>query len=283
MNDSFDAGWLALREVHDARARSEALANALIATLPARPKLLDLGAGSGSLFRWLAPRIWRAQAWTLFDADAELIEVAFDVIGMWAEDLGLRVTTPGRAMLVHAPGGAWRIEAVIGDLADIARLPLFGHHAVVNSALCDLVSKPWIEQLAGRLAVPFYAALMVDGRAQYLPPNPLDRVVHHAFRRDQRRDKGFGPALGHRAPAVLHAAFARRRFRVQTAISDWRIGREETAMLTAMLEGDTDAALRADPVRATRIEQWVLRRTSQARRRQLSLRLGHRDLLAVPR
>jgi hypothetical protein len=283
VSDSFDAGWLALREPHDARARSGALARALIATLPARPKLLDLGAGSGSLFRWLAPRIYRAQAWTLFDADPELIDTAFDVIAMWAEALGLRVTTPGRAMLVHAPGGAWRIEAVIGDLADIDRLPLFGHHAVVNSALCDLVSKPWIEALAGRLAVPFYAALMVDGRAQYLPPDPRDRAVHHAFRRDQRRDKGFGPALGHRAPAALQAAFLRQGFRVLTAPSDWRVGRNDRPMLTAMLEGDADAALRANPVHGDLVEAWVRRRMRQARIGKLALRLGHRDLLAIPR
>jgi SAM-dependent methyltransferase len=283
MSDIFDAGWLALREPHDARARSDALASALITTLPARPKLLDLGAGSGSLFRWLAPRIYRAQSWTLFDADPALIEAAFEVIAMWAEALGLRVTAPRRAMLVHAPGGAWRIEAVIGDLADIERLPLFGHHAVVNSALCDLVSKPWIEHLAGRLAVPFYAALMVDGRAQYLPPHPADRLMRQAFRRDQGRDKGLGPALGPRAPAVVQAAFARRRFRVMTAPSDWRIGRNDPAMLEAMLRGDMDAALRTERARFPRLLDWQAARVRQTIRRRLSLRLGHRDLLAVPR
>ena len=58
MSEEFDLDWLDLREPHDAAARSEALAEALIARLPARPRLMDLGAGTGSLFRWLAPRIF---------------------------------------------------------------------------------------------------------------------------------------------------------------------------------------------------------------------------------
>ncbi len=60
MSDAFDAAWLALREPFDAAARSRALAEALIAHLPARPRLLDLGCGTGSLFRWLAPMHRRA-------------------------------------------------------------------------------------------------------------------------------------------------------------------------------------------------------------------------------
>ena len=57
MSESFDATWLALREPADAFARDPALAERLVSLLPKRPHLLDLGAGTGSLFRWLAPMI----------------------------------------------------------------------------------------------------------------------------------------------------------------------------------------------------------------------------------
>lgn len=282
MSEGFDAGWLALREGYDARARSAALAAALLDALPARPRLLDLGAGAGSLFRWLAPRIWRAQAWTLFDADRDLLDAAFETIARWAEVLGLRVTRPGRAMLVHAPGGAWRVEARCGDLADIGVLPLAGHDAVVNSALCDLVSRRWVETLAPRLRTPFYAALLVDGRVRWRPALPTDRAVASAFRRDQARDKGFGPALGHRAPRVLGEVLAAHGFHVRTAPSDWQIGRGEHAMLAAMLHGDADAACNADPRGIPRHAAWRQARLRLAGQGRLSLWLGHRDLLAIP-
>ena len=126
MSEEFDLSWLDLREPFDAFARSEALAAALLARLPARPRLIDLGAGTGSLLRWLAPRIGRAQAWTLVDSSAAMAEAAFDTIADRAELMGFPVTAPNkRTLLVHAPGGAWRIEALIADLAESpANLPL---------------------------------------------------------------------------------------------------------------------------------------------------------------
>src|SRR5918997_71386 len=150
--EGFDPGWLALREPFDALARSEALAARLVARLPARPRLIDLGAGTGSLLRWLAPRIGRAQAWTLVDADRAMVEEAFAVIAERADGIGLRATFPSRkTLLVHAPGGAWRVEGLVADLAEAPRnLPALAQaDAVLSSALCDLVSEAWLAGPAG--------------------------------------------------------------------------------------------------------------------------------------
>lgn len=283
MTEIFDATWLDLREPFDHAARSAALADALVARLPARPKLLDLGAGSGSLFRWLAPRIGRAQVWTLLDADPAMIDAAFDRIADWAEFHDWPITTPGRAMLLHTPQGAWRIEAIVADLAAVSTLPVAKHDAVVNTALCDLVSRTWIETLVPRLKVPFYAALMVDGRASWAPVHSLDRAVAAAFKRDQGRDKGFGPALGPKAPAAMADVFRDAGWQVATATTDWRIGPAELGMLRAVIDGDAGAALLADPRRAAAFDDWRDDRLRQASRGKLRLTLGHRDLLALPR
>lgn len=283
MIEIFDANWLDLREPFDHAARSTRLADTLVARLPARPKLLDLGAGSGSLFRWLAPRIGRAQVWTLLDADPAMIDAAFDRIADWAELNDWPVTTPGRAMLLHTPRGAWRIEAIVADLAAVSTLPVAKHDAVVNTALCDLVSRGWIETLVPRLKVPFYAALMVDGRASWAPAHPLDRAVAAAFRRDQGRDKGLGPALGRHAPAAMIDVFKAAGWQVATATSDWRIGSADTAMLRAVIDGDAGAALLANSRRAAAFDDWRDDRLHHALRGKLRLTLGHRDLLAFPR
>ena len=65
MAESFDGDWLDLREPFDAKARDPGLAAILAGALPPRPRILDLGAGTGSLLRWLGHFIGRAQAWTL--------------------------------------------------------------------------------------------------------------------------------------------------------------------------------------------------------------------------
>lgn len=282
--EGFDADWLALREAWDALARAPRLARALGEALPARPRILDLGAGSGSLFRWLAPRLGRAQAWTLVDADQALMDAAFTAIADWAEAHGLTVTWLGnRTVLVHTPRGAWRVEGLIADLAEApGDLPLGRADAVVSTALCDLVSARWVEAMAAALRVPFYAALCVDGRGRFLPPHPADAVVHAGFRRDQARDKGMGRALGPAAPAAIARAFAARGFRVTSAASDWAIPGAADLMAAELARGHADAALAQDRRRAARIEAWLAARLAQARRRRLSVRVGHRDVLALP-
>lgn len=284
MSETFSADWLSLREPFDRAARSPRLADALAAVLPARPRLIDLGAGTGSLFRWLAPRLARPQAWTLVDADTDLLDEAFLRIATWAEAQGYRVTTPGRAMLVHTPHGAWRVEALARDFAaNPERLPLREHDAVVCSALLDLVSARWLEALAGALRAPFAAFLSVEGHDVWLPRDADDRLVAQGFTRDMGRDKGFGPALGPRAPAHARRLFAARGFRVLSAPSDWVVPRVGHTMLTAMVTGHAAAAAAALPAFADRIDAWRERRLAQIGRGRLALRIGHRDLLALPR
>jgi SAM-dependent methyltransferase len=286
VSEDFALDWLDLREPHDAAARSEALAEALIAKLPARPRLLDLGAGTGSLFRWLAPRIGRAQAWTLVDQNKEMTEAAFDTIADRAEQVGLKVTFPNRrTLLVHAPGGAWRVEALIADLAHApGNLPLHNADAVVCSALCDLVSAPWVERLAAAMRVPFYACLNVDGRDRFLPPVPGDALVARGFGRDQGRDKGFGGrALGPKAVAEIARAFGARGYSVQSAASDWVLrGGSATALMSELVFGHAEAALAQDIRARAQIAAWRERRLQQSSLGRLQARVGHRDVLALP-
>ncbi|WP_424139335.1 class I SAM-dependent methyltransferase [Roseomonas chloroacetimidivorans] len=285
MTESFDADWLELREPHDARARHLGLAQHLSAALPARPRLLDLGAGTGSLFRWLAPLLNRPQAWTLVDADVSLIEFAFDTIADRAVAVGFEVSAPNkRTLLVHTPSGAWRVEGLVLDLADAPRgLPLDRADGVVCTALCDLVSRPWISRLAAGLRLPFYSALNVASDARFLPPHPADGIVARGFRRDQGRDKGFGgPALGLDATRAMAAGFRARGFRVTTAPSPWRIGPADTRMLTDLARGHAQAALGHAPGHGPAIHGWVAARAAQARRGRLRAMVGHSDLLAIP-
>jgi SAM-dependent methyltransferase len=288
MAEGFDGDWLDLREPFDAAARDGGLAGRLSATLPARPRLLDLGAGTGALTRWLGHYIGRPQAWTLVDADAALIERAFATIAERAEAVGWPVTWPGRkTLLVHSPRGAWRVEGLIADLAAApANLPLGGVDAVVCTALCDLVSRDWVERMAAAVSargLPFYAALNVTGRERFAPPRPGDALVARGFARDQRRDKGFGgAALGAAAPAAIGAAFARHGYEVLRAASDWVVPRGATEMAVALSDGHAEAAMRQERRAAPRIARWMLARAGDARAGRLSVRVGHADLLCLP-
>jgi len=288
--ESFDGDWLALREPFDAAARNPGLAQALMEHLDAkgRPRFLDLGAGTGSLTRWLGHFVGRAHAWVLADADPELMSRAFDTMMDSAETIGWRATWPQRkVLLLHPPEGAWRIEGILTNLAEAPEgLPLEDVDAVTCSALCDLVSEAWLTRLAAGLAqrkLPFYAALNVSGREWFSPPFPGDALVARGFARDQFRDKGFGGmALGARAPDVIAQAFAVHGYTVHRAPSDCVISRRDPDMAMALADGHARAAMKKERKARAKILDWLIDRRAQAGLQRLSVRVGHTDILCLP-
>lgn len=290
MVEQFDGDWLALREPFDARARNQDIARALMEHLDAkgRPRFLDLGAGTGSLTRWLGHFVGRAHAWVLADADAELMSRAFDTMLDAADEIGWRATWPQRkVLLLHPPGGAWRIEGILINLAAAPDgLPLENVDAVTCSALCDLVSEAWVVRLAAALArrkLPFYAALNVSGRDRFMPPCPGDALVARGFARDQRRAKGFGGmALGVTATETIARVFAGHGYRVLRGASPWVIPRQAREMVMDLALGHAEAALRQERRGSAQIRAWAETRADQADWGLLSARVEHRDILCLP-
>jgi hypothetical protein len=284
----FAADWLALRERLDGAARSRTLALILADCLPKRPRLLDLGAGAGSLFRFLAPILGRPQSWIFADADQTLLQAGLDRTAEWAVRQGFaagfsRGMRPP-VLTLRTPHGPWRIETLPVDLAKAPRgLPLPNVDAVVCSALLDLASRQWMERLFARLHKPFYASLTVDGRDAWFPRHPADLALRRAFKRDQNRDKGLGLALGAEAAQTALRLLATMGFQTHEATSDWRIARGEVSLGTLFAGMTARAASQAEPARRGRFEAWARARASQAIGGKLAIRIGHRDLLALPR
>ncbi|MBS7811090.1 class I SAM-dependent methyltransferase [Roseococcus pinisoli] len=290
MAEEFSGDWLDLREPFDADARDTDLVEILMQHLDekARPRLLDLGAGTGSLTRWLGHFVARPHSWILADADAELMSRAFDTLMDAAEEMGWKATWPQKkALLLHSPEGAWRIEGILTNLADAPEgLPLDRVDVVTCSALCDLVSEAWLVRMAAALArrrLPFYAALNVSGRERFSPPLAGDALVARGFLRDQRRDKGFGGiALGPDAPAVIARVFAAQGYEVRRAPSPWIVPRQARDMAHELALGHAEAALRHEKRSTAQIRDWADIRAAQADDGRLAVRIEHQDLLCLP-
>jgi hypothetical protein len=259
----------------------------LAGRLPEEPRLLDLGAGTGSLFRFAAPIIARPQSWIFADADSFLLGRGLERTVEWARGRGFAARradgSTGPALTLNAPSGPWRIETLVTDLAQAPRgLPLSLVDAVVCSALLDLTSRAWMERLFGGLALPFYAGMNVDGQDAWLPRHPADLAVRTAFRGDQRRDKGLGPALGNLAVDTAMQLLGSGGFETCVARSDWQISRGDAALAGTLVEMTAQPARRAMPAQAAKFTRWATARSRQAQASRLSIRIGHRDLLAFP-
>ena len=90
----FSAEWLALREPVDHRSRNLALQTQVIQFLgqikaidPDSIHITDLGSGTGSNLRALAPHFGLKQSWTLVDYDADLLRSARASLIAWADSV----------------------------------------------------------------------------------------------------------------------------------------------------------------------------------------------------
>ncbi|MFF7241947.1 class I SAM-dependent methyltransferase [Streptomyces collinus] len=263
--------WLQLREPADAAARAADLLDALrdrLAALPDRECGLvvhDLGCGTGSMGRWLAPRLDGAQHWVLHDRDPYLLHFA-------------AVASPRSA----ADGSRVSVETRRGDVARLTSDALAGASLVTASALLDVLTREEIDALAAACAgagCPALLTLSVAGQVELAPADPLDAELAEAFNAHQRRTGLLGPD----AVTVACEAFTERGMTVRLHPSPWRLGPEHAALTAQWLRGWVGAAVEQRPELRERAERYLAERLAACEAGELEVVVQHSDLLALPR
>jgi hypothetical protein len=263
--------WLALREPADAAARARDLA-AHVARRPppARGWLIhDLGGGTGAMGRWLAPLLPGPQHWVIHDRDGALLELA-------AAD------PPGTA----ADETAVTVETRRSDIIRLDPRDLAGATLITASALLDMLTARELTELVTLChspGCPVLFALSVRGRIELAPAEPLDVRVTTAFNAHQRRETERGPLLGPDAVAFAAEAFARRGAEVLVRDSPWHLGPQHRELATEWLNGWVAAAREQESALAPQTDGYVRRRLRQLAAGEITVSVGHADLLALPR
>ncbi|MEU1306897.1 class I SAM-dependent methyltransferase [Streptomyces shenzhenensis] len=263
--------WLELREPADAAARALDLLDPLrirLANLPGRADGLvvhDLGCGTGSMGRWLAPRLDGAQHWILHDRDPYLLHFA-------------AVGSPRAA----ADGSRVSVETRRGDVARLTPDALAGASLVTASALLDVLTHEEVATLAATCVAagcPALLTLSVAGRVQLTPADPLDADITEAFNAHQRRTGLLGPD----AVTATCEAFTDRGATVKLQPSPWRLGPEEAALTAQWLRGWVGAAVEQRPELAQRADRYLEDRLAACAAGELHVVVHHTDLLALVR
>lgn len=273
----FDPAWLDLREPVDHRSRNEDLARALARRYGRRASIsvIDLGCGTGSNLRATAPLLGAEQHWTLVDNDADLLEVAVARLGSWATS----AERNGSRLLLSKDGKRIAVRFTCADLArDLDRVLEPGADLYTASALFDLVSDDFIVSLAAEVArrkAAFFTVLTYNGLQRWSPKHEADATLALAFRTHQMRDKGFGPAAGPIAPALLWAAFDEAGYAVSEGDSGWRLQAGDETLIETLAAGFAAAVRETRLVPEEKVADWL----SVPRTGAL---VGHTDTLAVP-
>jgi hypothetical protein len=271
----FSIDWLDLREGADSRARDDQLLGQARHWLDTDVKpvsdktVVDLGSGTGSTLRAFSAGLASSPEkglvnWRLVDQDAVLLAEAS-----------------------RRHGDSQLLKTFEIDLANISALPLEGANLITASALFDLVSAEFIDRLVSELQnncqqhpIGFYAALNYDGRTSWTPTHSLDEAVLDAFNRDQKRDKGFGQALGPDACAYMDQKLKGAGFKVFAASSPWELDGSDGDMVNALISGIGEALARDPALDATALEDWIQFRKAHSATGTCTV--GHIDLLALP-
>jgi hypothetical protein len=276
----FSPEWLALREPADHRARNPAILAALKAAFADRGSVtvVDLGCGTGSNLRATASHLPRRQRWRLVDHDAALLVAARQLLIAWADSAepsgdGLTLVKGRRQLTVSFA------EADLASGPEAA--PAGSPDLVTAAALFDLVSVPWIERFAGRLAQEkaiFYTALTYNGVETWRPAHENDAAILAAFHAHQRRDKGFGPSAGTSATDALTGALTAHGYEVKTGSSPWTLAAQDQALIRDLTASVAQAVRETGQVAEERISAWLNAHLAGG-----SCTIGHTDLLAMPR
>lgn len=263
----FSPEWLSLREPADHSSINAQVRAAAVRVFAGREsiRVVDLGCGTGSNLRSLAPALGPRQRWTLIDYDRRLLDVA-------------------KAREKEAACGAHvQIDYRQEDLSGGAFAALIeGADLVTASALFDLVSVAIIDRLVADIAAQrsaFYTVLTYDGIAAFLPEHPADQIMRETFNRHQQTDKGFGPAAGPAATDALDAAFLRHGYTIRRGKSPWVLDGACSALRRELDLGWAAAVRETGLVSDITIDDWLTHRTASASAVTI---IGHEDLLALP-
>ena len=266
----FSIEWLNLREASDHKARDRHLLKTAanwLNDLKSKDKVIvDLGSGTGSTIRGLQRYTTLAPSiqWRLVDNDPELLAEA-----------------------VHRHSEEYSIESFLVDLSATQKLPLESASLITASALLDLVSSNFIRDLCQLIKeknedrpLGFYSALNYDGCIKWTPFHPLDAAIAMNFNTDQRRDKGFGPALGPDATDFLKTQFHSTKFQCLSAKSPWLLGSADYLLTESLINGISDVAIQTDGLTNSEIQDWKTFRIKNVRTG--TCYLGHTDILVLP-
>ena len=265
--------WLALREGADAAARAPGLVDLLRVHLAAAgagaPAVIrDLGCGTGSMGRWLAPQLSGPQVWVLHDRDPALLASA-------------AARMPGAG----ADGAPVSARTHLGDLTALRSPDLAGTVLVTASAVLDLLTAEEVDGLAAACTEAGAAALLtlsVTGGVEFAPSDPLDALFADAFNAHQRRRHDDRWLLGPDAGAVAVDAFARRGAVVETRPSPWHLGADRSELAEEWLRAWIAAACAQRPDLGRCAGAYLGRRLDACSAGRLRIVVGHVDVLALP-
>ncbi len=261
----------------------ERLARSLSAAPPAPLRVLEVGAGIGTMLeRLLEGGLLSHAHYTALDAQPENIAAARPRLSAWAVDHGYQSVETPDGLLIERPGQRVAVELLPIDLFDfLGGQPDQSYDLLIAHAFLDLVDIPaTLPRLFSLLRQDglFYFSLNFDGLTVFEPPLPEDERILTAYHRsmDERRTAG-RPSGDSRSGRRLFAHIQNAGGRILDAgASDWLVypgsdgyPHNEAYFLYFVLHFFEESLSARPDVPPSELSAWLAARRAQVERGEL--------------
>ena len=206
----FQNKWLNLRESVDRNSRNKKILNLINKFYKNKKniRIIDLGSGAGSNFRFLKSRLSNNQYWSFVDISHESTNYFKKNIKFSSKIIKTN----------------FKIIDIINDLNKIS---FNDYNLVTGSAFLDILPKNWFNNFY-KLNINteiVYFALNYDGNFKFFPKHKDDKKILNLFNKDQKSDKGIGEvAVGPNCSKIINKVF-KSTHKTYVLDSTWDVNR----------------------------------------------------------
>lgn len=286
----FATDWLEERYRFDIAARNPSVEAACLQYFSNATdiRIIDIGAGSGANFVYLADKFPQLQHWALVDLNPKLLNAARTRIKTWGIAKGYKVSEHGDQLSLEKDDRRIEVHLVHGSMLKLPKtFNLSSYQLVTASAVFDLLTADMASQLlntlhANRLAL--FATLNYQ-HMEYFPREEDDQRFIEQYEQHMQRQQAFGRALG---PAcVPHIQQVFRELPTgsfQMGPSRWQIEPSDHDMHLHLLHfiEKSLAELPANQKAPQALQEWLGCKRELLHARRLRLTVEHQDCFTTP-
>tara|TARA_Y100000991_G_scaffold140176_1_gene105653 strand:+ start:692 stop:1480 length:789 start_codon:yes stop_codon:yes gene_type:complete len=206
----FQNKWLNLRETVDRNSRNKRILYLINKFFKNKKniRIVDLGSGAGSNYRFLKSRLLNNQYWSFVDISHQSTNYFKKNIKLSSK---IKKTN-------------FKIVDVINNLE---KINFNDYNLVTGSAFLDILPKTWFKNFH-KLNVDteiVYFALNYNGNFKFFPKHKDDKRILNIFNKDQKSDKGIGEvAVGPDCTELINKVF-KRTHKTYVLDSTWDVSK----------------------------------------------------------
>ena len=189
----FQNKWLNLRESIDRNSRNQKILYLInnFYKNNSHIKIIDLGSGTGSNYRFLKSRLSNNQYWSFVD-------------------ISYQSTSFFKNNIKYSSKIKKTNFKIVDAINNLNKIKFNEYNLVTGSAFLDILPKKWFKKFHRLNADTeiVYFALNYDGNFKFFPKHKDDKKIVNIFNKDQKSDKGIGElAVGPNCTSIIKKVF----------------------------------------------------------------------------